>query len=338
MSDIKKRLFEWSNIMLIGSGRAKAFEIKRLRQEASTREYFRLNSKDGSHIGVFSPPSTELNKQFIFLSDFFKKEGVTVPEVLFSDTKKGLMLIEDFGDNSYQFSLNQKNHHHLFSAAIDEMICIHQCPTHPNLPSLSETKMASQMHLFEEWFLVGLLGLKVGQVEKQMISNLYQEVLNDLVQQPQVLCHFDFETRNLMVLENGHTGVLDFQDATFGPIFLDPVSLFKDLYFDISDEEINNMLKEYISRSAELNLMEKLDIQDVRKSFDLTGLQRQLRILGTLSRLHLRDGKAFRLPDLIKTLYFVIETSSKYFELKDFSEYSKKKVAPALSLTLKGIL
>ena len=68
--------------MLIGSGRAKAFEIKRLRQEASTREYFRLNSKDGSHIGVFSPPSTELNEQFLFLSDFFKKAGVTVPEVL----------------------------------------------------------------------------------------------------------------------------------------------------------------------------------------------------------------------------------------------------------------
>ena len=338
MSDIEKRLFEWSNSMLISSGRAKAIEIKPLRQEASTREYFRLISKEDSHIGVFSPPSTELNEQFIFLSDFFKKEGVSVPGVLFSDIEKGLMLIEDFGDNLYQISLNQKNYHHLFSAAIDEMICIHRCPAHPNLPSLSKTQMASQMYLFEEWFLDGLLGLKINQIEKQMISILYQEVLNDLVQQPQVLCHFDFETRNLMVLENGNAGVLDFQDATFGPIFLDPVALFKDLYFDLSEKEINNMLREYISRSAELNLIEKLGVQNVRKSFDLTGLQRQLRILGTLSRLHLRDGKVFRLPDLTKTLHFVIETSSKYVELKDVAEYLKKKVAPALSLTLKGIL
>ena len=81
-----------------------------------------------------------------------------------------------------------------------------------------------------------------------------------------------------------------------------------------------------------------LDLENSKRSFDLTGLQRQLRILGTLSRLHLRDNKSFRLQDLIKTLDFVVETSVKYEEFKEFSFYLKKKVVPLLAVALRRIL
>ena len=98
------------------------------------------------------------------------------------------------------------------------------------------------------------------------------------------------------------------------------------------------MLGEYISRSNEIGLNQELDIEDARRSFDLTGLQRQLRILGTLSRLHLRDNKSFRLPDLDKTLNFVVETCNKYEELNEVSCYLKKKIVPLLAQALKKIL
>ena len=146
------------------------------------------------------------------------------------------------------------------------------------------------MLLFEEWFLNTLLEEKLSSDEKKLFSNLYREILNDLKDQPKVLCHFDFESRNLMVLPNGNAGVLDFQDAVFGPIFLDPVALFKDLYLDINDKEVTTLLGEYISRFDEIGLDQELEIEDAIRSFDLTGLQRQLRILGTISRLHLRDN------------------------------------------------
>ena len=77
-----------------------------------------------------------------------------------------------------------------------------------------------------------------------MFSNLYKVVIQDLKQQPKVLCHFDYESRNLMVLKDGNTGVLDFQDAIYGPIFLDPAALFKDLYLDIDDQEVSFFLEE----------------------------------------------------------------------------------------------
>ena len=338
MSVVKEGLLEWSNEKLSDSGRTEMTEIEPLRQEASTREYFRLKGKENSHIGVLSPPKTELNEQFIFLSKFLRKQGVTVPEVLYSDLTTGRMLLEDFGDDSYQFKLNKKNFHHLFSAAIDEMVSFHSCPPESKIPSLGEKEMENQMLLFEEWFLNTLLEEKLSSDEKKLFSNLYREIINDLKDQPKVLCHFDFESRNLMALPNGNAGVLDFQDAVFGPIFLDPVALFKDLYLDISDKEVDALLGEYISRSNEIGLNQELDIEDARRSFDLTGLQRQLRILGTLSRLHLRDNKSFRLPDLHKTLNFVVETCNKYEELNEVSSYLKKKIVPLLAHVLKKIL
>ena len=335
MSLLKEGLLEWSNEKLKGSGKPEMFEIEALRQEASTREYFRLKGKGNSLIGVFSPPETELNEQFIFLSNFFRNNGVTVPEVFYFDLESGWMLVEDFGDDSYQFKLNKKNYHHLFSAAIDEMINIQLCQKDEKIPVLEEIDLRNQMLLFEDWFLKDLLGLELGREETDLFSNLYKVVVQDLKEQPKVMCHFDFESRNLMILQDGNAGVLDFQDAVYGPIFLDPVALFKDLYLEIKDEELNALLEEYLSRSNELGLTQVSAIKNPKKSFDLTGLQRQLRILGTLSRLHLRDGKSFRLPDLHKTLKFVIETSIKYEELNEVSNYLKEKVAPLLTQTLK---
>ena len=146
MSVVKEGLLEWSNKKLRDSGRTEMTEIEPLRQEASTREYFRLKGKENSYIGVLSPPKTELNEQFIFLSKFLRKQGVTVPEVLYSDLTTGRMLLEDFGDDSYQFKLNKKNFHHLFSAAIDEMIGFHRCPPESKIPTLGEKEIENSFY------------------------------------------------------------------------------------------------------------------------------------------------------------------------------------------------
>jgi hypothetical protein len=194
------------------------------------------------------------------------------------------------------------------------------------------------MLLFEEWFLRGLLQINSTSEEIEMINSMYDEILDNLEKQPKALCHFDFETRNLMVLESGSTGVLDFQDATFGPIFLDPASLLKDLHLELKDSEVNQFLDSFLSKSIESGLIKEVDFLEARECFDFASLQRQLRILGTLSRLHLRDKKSFRLPDLIKTLEFFIETTSKYKRFKAISSHLGNKILPILKLKIKEIL
>ena len=218
------------------------------------------------------------------------------------------------------------------------MINIHNCPLDSKIPILRESDLETQMLLFEEWFLSGLLEIKLNKEEKKLFSNLYKEILDDLQDQPKVLCHFDFESRNLMILQSGNTGVLDFQDAAFGPIFLDPASLLKDLHFELKDSEVNQFLDSFLSKSIDSGLIKEIDFLKARECFDFASLQRQLRILGTLSRLHLRDKKSFRLPDLIKTLEFFIETTSKYKRFQAISSHLGNKILPILKLKIKEIL
>ena len=193
------------------------------------------------------------------------------------------------------------------------------------------------MSLFEEWFLINLLDIKISGSLKKLITKSYDLILEGFFSQPQVICHFDFESRNLMVLKNGKAGVLDFQDAVKGPIFLDPAALIKDLYQDWSEEQIDMLLGIYLSKAQESSLISLSDELKLQRWFDLAGLQRQLRILGTLSRLYLRDKKSFRLPDLEKTLLLCIRSSSKYKDLSQLASFLDS-LLPELNNRLKNIL
>ena len=133
-----------------------------------------------------------------------------------------------------------------------------------------------------------------------------------------------------MLKEDGTIGVLDYQDLVYGPFTLDLVSLIKDIENPIPNQEIEYYLKEYVSLANEAGIARSDDLISLNKDLDFAGLQRQLRILGTLSRLHIRDGKSFRLPDLKQTLFYVVETCSKYAELKEFLQFLKLKVKPTL--------
>ena len=335
MYEKKEQLFEWCNSSLIELDQAIALSISPLREEASFRKYFRLNRKKDSIIGVYSPPELESNKEFISLSNFFRENNIRVPKILMASSELGFMMIEDFGDDLYQFKLNKTNSKDLYAVAINEMIKIHCCSEPKNISLLNKGQCISQMQLFEKWFLKRFLGFNLSKEQNSILNKVYKIIEEIFFNQPQVLCHFDFESRNLLFLPNGGVGVLDFQDAVIGPIFLDPVSLLKDLNFRSTDQALNDCLEMYTSKAEEKGLLSNLDEENYLRCFDFTGLQRQLRILGTLSRLHLRDGKSYRLPDLNKTLNFISETASRYEELEDFFQLVQKKIFPELNKVLR---
>ena len=221
MTNIPEELLAWANEQLLVAENELVEEVVPLREEASFRKYFRLIRKSDSLIGVFSPPDKESNERFLFFSQFFKENQVRVPQVIYHDFKKGFMVLEDFGDKLYQFELSRKNAHSLYSAALDEMIAIQTSIPSSSLETLSYERAAEQIMLFEEWFLKEFLGLDLQDTESILLKESYEIILQTFFEQPQVLCHFDFESRNIMVLEDGCAGILDFQDAVIGPIFLD---------------------------------------------------------------------------------------------------------------------
>ena len=334
MTNIPEDLLVWANeqLSIVGSDLVK--EVVPLREEASFRKYFRLARKSDSLIGVFSPPDKESNEQFLFFSQFLKENQVRVPEVICHDIKKGFMILEDFGDKLYQFELSKKNAHSLYAAALDEMIAIQRSPTN-NIATLTYEQAMEQIMLFEEWFVKGFLDFDLQDRESNLLQDSYQIILQAFFEQPQVLCHFDFESRNIMVLEDGCAGILDFQDSIIGPIFLDLVSLLKDLDHIWKPEDFNEFLSDYLLKAVSEGILPELEDSIIIRWFDLAGLQRQLRILGTLSRLHLRDDKSYRLVDLKQTLLYMIGASSNYKDLSELNIFLKKKILPALDLKLR---
>ena len=335
MTNIPEELLAWANEQLLVAEDELVEEVIPLREEASFRKYFRLIRKSDSLIGVFSPPDKESNERFLFFSQFFKENQVRVPQVIYHDFKKGFMVLEDFGDKLYQFELSRKNAHSLYSAALDEMIAIQTSIPSSSLETLSYERAAEQIMLFEEWFLKEFLGLDLQDTESILLKESYEIILQTFFEQPQVLCHFDFESRNIMVLEDGCAGILDFQDAVIGPIFLDPVSLLKDLDNVWKPEEFNQFLSDYVLKAQAAGVLPDVDDNMMKRWIDLAGLQRQLRILGTLTRLHLRDGKSYRLVDLKQTLLYMIDASSSYENLSKLSVFLQKKILPALESKLK---
>ena len=338
MINIPEDLFAWANEQLLVAGDNLVEEAVPLREEASFRKYFRLRRKSDSLIGVFSPPNKESNERFLFFSQFLKENQVRVPEVIFHDIDKGFLILEDFGDKLYQFELSKRNAHSLYAAALDEMIAIQASVPSHNIATLSYDQAIQQIMLFEEWFLKGFLGLDLQEKESNFLKNSYKIILQAFFDQPQVLCHFDFESRNIMVLEDGCAGILDFQDAIIGPIFLDPVSLFKDLDHVWKTEDFNEFLSDYLFKASNEGVLPEVEDSIIMRWFDLVGLQRQLRILGTLSRLHLRDNKSYRLVDLKQTLTYMIDASSNYEDLSELNIFLKKKILPALDLKLRDVL
>ena len=241
------------------------------------------------------------------------------------------MLIEDFGDKVFQNEINADNQKHLYLLAIDQIIKLQLADKNKDIKELNETSVKEQMELFEEWFLSGYLKLEINESEIKLIHNAYNFISKHFLEQKKTLCHYDFELRNLMLKEDGTIGILDFQDLTYGPLTLDLVSLIKDLDNPVSNKEIEFYLETYLSLAQEAGLDVAFDLNSLHDDFEFAGLQRQLRILGPLSRLHIRDGKSFRLPDLKQTLFYVIEASQKYNELKDFSNFLELKVQSVLN-------
>ena len=325
MLELEDNLFKWAKSQIADLG-----PIELLREQASSRKYYRVNSKGKSFILAFSDPTKELNNEFIKYSEFLIKNNVCVPRIEAFDSENGFMLIEDFGDKVFLDEVDNRNRKDLYLLAIDQIIKLQSAETNDDINVLNKNTVKEQMQLFEEWFLFGYLELEVHSSEKRIINDAYAFISKKFVNQKRTLCHFDFELRNLMLREDGTIGVLDFQDLTYGPFTLDLVSLIKDIDNPISNEETNYYLEAYISLSNEAGITINKDLISLNEDLDFSGLQRQLRVLGTLSRLHLRDGKSFRLPDLKQTLFYVIETSNKHDELKKFSNLLKSKVQPAL--------
>ena len=334
--DISAEYLNWVSESIGISNKELLSKGEKLRIESSQRTFFRIPYKDKSSILMVVPRGIDESiESFYTKAEIFKKANVNVPDIYFKNEALGLLIVKDFGDDVLQFYLNKQNSNKLIKLAIEQIHKIEVIELDKSIFLDFEKITENNLNLFKRFFLEEFLNAPELQILKEEIDEFYSLIISELKDYPQVISHYDFESRNLMSLSEEKIGVIDFQDALIGPLGIDLASLFKDLYIEWTDEEISNWLDFYVENS-QIAKSASLKSKDVRRMIDFASLQRQTRILGKLSQVFLKLNRSERLKDFKTILNYLMNTSSEYNETKRYSDFFKNLI-PILEQRLKTL-
>lgn len=290
--------------------------IKPASADASFRRYFRINGSDGAtYIAMDAPPPQENVLPFIHVAEVFGKAGVSVPEIIARDVEQGFLLLSDLGSVTYLHQLNPDTVHKLYMDAIDSLLLIQVQSQAGILQEYDRALLSRELSLFPDWYVGKHLGVTMTEKQTADLHKVFELILANNLAQAQVYVHRDYHSRNLMVLDKGNPGILDFQDAVYGPITYDLVSLLRDAYIQWDEELVLDWTIRYWERAKRAGLPVNPDIDAFYRDFEFMGLQRHLKVLGIFARLYHRDGKDGYLNDLPLVMDYTRKTAYRYKEL-----------------------
>jgi aminoglycoside/choline kinase family phosphotransferase len=285
--------------------------------DASFRRYFRVDGADGaSYLLMDAPPPQEDVRPFIHVAELFGQAGVSVPKVLAQDVDRGFLLLTDLGATTYLHQLNIDTAHKLYLDAIDALVLL-QAQSQPDmLPEYDRATLLRELNLFPEWYVAKHRGVTLDDRQQAALQKVFDALLANNLAQPQVYVHRDYHSRNLMVLDSGNPGILDFQDALYGPITYDLVSLLRDAYIQWDEELVLDWAIRYWEKARRAGLPVAPDIDSFYRDFEFMGLQRHLKVLGIFARLYHRDGKDAYLQHLPRVWRYAHRVSIRYSGLQ----------------------
>ena len=283
--------------------------------DASFRRYFRVSFDDGSsRIVMDAPPEHEDCHPFVKVAGLLHGAGVHAPEILAQDLARGLLLLSDLGSTAYIDAQNDGNADALFRDALDALVKWQLASRPDALPPYDEALLRRELGLFPEWYVARHLGTPLATEQQAALEGVQATLLRNLLAQPCVFVHRDYMPRNLMVCED-NPGVLDFQDAVYGPISYDVISLFRDAFLGWEEERIIDWSVRYWEKARRAGLPVEGDFGDFYRNLEWMGLQRHLKVLGIFARLNYRDGKPKYLADTPRFVGYVRHVATRYAPL-----------------------
>ena len=290
--------------------------------DASFRRYFRLSLPDGTtRILMDAPPEHEDCRPFIKVAALLAKAGLAAPRVLDQDLEQGFLLLTDLGRIGYLEALHADLSlaDTLIRPVLDTLVRWQLASSAATLPPYDAAMLRRELELFPEWFIGRHLGVTLADNEKLLLERSFKYLINAALNQPKVYVHRDFMPRNLMLVESEQTltpAIIDFQDAVYGPITYDVVSLFRDAFISWDEEQEIDWVVRYWEKARAAGLPVRADFGDFWREYELMGLQRHLKVLGIFCRLKYRDGKDKYIEDLPRFMRYAKKTAGRYLPLK----------------------
>jgi aminoglycoside/choline kinase family phosphotransferase len=292
--------------------------IRPASDDASFRRYFRIDAaSEGapSLIAMDAPPPMEDCRPFVHAARVFAAAGVSVPAVRAADLERGFLLLDDFGSTTYLSQLASGDADALYRDAIDALLAL-QAASRPGVfPDYDRALLERELNLYPDWYLARHRGVAPDAGARATLSAAIERLLANNLAQGRVFVHRDYHSRNLMVLEGAaNPGILDFQDAVYGPVTYDLVSLLRDAYVAWPEERQLDWAARYWEGARRRKLPVAAAFDDFYRDFEWMGLQRQLKVLGIFARLYYRDGKDRYLADMPQVLDYALRAARRYAE------------------------
>lgn len=308
--------------------------VESLSGDAGFRTYYRLSTQP-TILGVSATSDSEDWVAFMRVSSLLESLGVRVPAIYVADLQLGKLLIEDLGDDLYQDILLENKFEpeteRLYTSAIEELHKICACKERPAwLPRYSNGLLRQEMELFPSWFVKKLLNYSIDLPESELISSSFDYLADQALRQPQVLVHRDYHCRNLLKLEAGAPGVIDFQDTVWGPITYDLVSLSRDCYVRWEPSRVVSTREEFAEKLLANKMIDEAMLSEFPIWFEHMSAQRHLKVLGIFARLALRDDKQSYLNDMPLALRYLLETCEQDAELQNLGDWIQSKLVPLM--------
>jgi aminoglycoside/choline kinase family phosphotransferase len=301
--------------------------------DASFRRYFRYQLGGQSLVAMDAPPQTEDCRPFVQIARMLDKAGVAVPEILAEDLERGFLLLSDLGRETYlqvmladDFDILRADA--LFSRAIESLLLMQQIDAQTILPAYDESLLRRELMLFPDWYLQRHLSIDLalnGDL-KILLDDLFDNLIAQVLAQGQCFVHRDFMPRNLMIGNSdvAAAGVLDFQDAVYGPVSYDPICLFKDAFISWPEADVERWLKQYWQQACVLGLPVPDVFEDFYRDCDYMGVHRHLKVIGIFARICHRDGKAHYLEDVPRFFAYLKTVAQRRPELSALSQVLAK--------------
>lgn len=309
--DRAEQLRRWLNATL-----GAEIRIAPVSDDASFRRYFRIRrgGSQASLIAMDAPPDKESCAQFVRVAGLLAEAGVHVPAIHAQDLAQGFLLLSDLGDTTYLSALDAHSAGVLYGHALGALIQIQLASRPGKLPDYDRGLLEKEMRLFPEWYVSRQLRRDLTPVQAESLETAFSAILANNLAQAQVFVHRDYHSRNLMVCDPC-PGILDFQDAVYGPVTYDLVSLLRDAYVAWEEERVFDWTVRYWEKARSARLPVAGEFADFYRDFEWMGVQRQLKVLGIFARLSLRDGKSGYLEDQPRVMGYLRRTCERYREL-----------------------
>jgi N-acetylmuramate 1-kinase len=294
--------------------------------DASFRRYFRVASTKGSRIVMDAPPDRENSQPFVDIARLLAGAGLRAPEVLDWDAAHGFMLLSDLGQHTMMQSMDATAPPplHLYLGAVDTLVQWQMASQAGVLPPYDHALLLRELELFPQWYLGAHRQVSIDTAMRKTLDDTFALLIANNLSWPSVYVHRDFMPRNLMVPTGGlpavldatSLGVLDFQDAVYGPITYDIASLMRDAFLTWDEDFCLDVTIRYWQKARAAGLPVGDDFGEFYRAVEWMGLQRHLKIAGIFARLTLRDGKPQYLADTPRFIHYIQSTCNRYRELK----------------------